>query len=165
MDFWACWLLSIILCKSNALLIFTEHHLIPAIHVLRGSLYFGFGCRTCELSISIICMQFSTFLLISVFLRIPSFYLFRQGPSAKHVSRRLKHLRWSRYLLMISILLESYFFQAAWPLIFFASVRSHSHACSTSDIAVISTVGTAKCRLRTRATCRCRMRRIPASFL
>ena len=117
----------------------------------------------CRLA-SFVC-SFSTFSLISVFLLIPSFYLFRQGPSAKHVSRRLKHLRWSRYLLMISILLESYFFQAAWPLIFFASVRSHSHACSTSDIAVISTVGTAKCRLRTRATCRCRMRRIPTSFL
>jgi hypothetical protein len=58
MDFWACWLLSIIRCKFNALLVFMEHHLIPAIHVLRGSLYFGFGCRTCELSISIICMQF-----------------------------------------------------------------------------------------------------------
>ncbi len=47
MDFWACCLLSIIQCKCNALLIFMEHHLIPAIHVLRGSLYFGFGCRTC----------------------------------------------------------------------------------------------------------------------
>jgi hypothetical protein len=73
---------------------------------------------------SFVCIFFE---FIVNFLSIVSFSRTIQGPSARHISRRLKNLRWSRFAaLCFGYNWKcSFCSQAAWPFDIFAHVLSN----------------------------------------